>query len=307
LSGDPKVHIDDENPKPEEKPAEETGFSEAFKATAAGEEVEKPEPDADASGDKNEDADKTASEAADDKSAAQPGSPSDPWAGLSPEQEAFFKSLQHSEQSQRGRVAALTRKLQDNPAQSAPAPSKSGKGDDDGQDSDESASDLDKRLKQATEDYPDAVGPLVEVIADIRKEIGKLSNRVEPIADENDTAMLTKAYADLETAHPDYRQYVGDKNFDAWVADQPANIQQMANSMDAREVSLTLTLFKAERQAAMAGSDAGHKPNNDANEKKRERQLDGSKHVPNKGAPAAAGVPNDYSSAFKARASELQS
>lgn len=286
----------DPEPKPDAEPAEESAFGDAFAARAAGEEVEAEDPSPE--GDKPADAEQASEEAA--PAASPNGSTFDPFAGMSPEQKAHWQRLQHSEQSQRGRVAALTKKMQSQPAQHAPAASAADGDDDKGKDA--NAADLEAKLKAAADEYPDAVGPLVEVIADIRKQIEGISSTVAPISEAQDEAAMTEAFKQLEKAHPDYREIANDPNWEAWVADQPANIQALAESFDPREVSLTITLFKTERQAEVSPGNGQNDPTPNATEEKRKRQLDGGKDVPSKGIPAAGGVPNDFGAAFKARA-----
>lgn len=288
----------DPEPKPEETSAEEqTDFADAFASRTTEDEGENTGDKGEPSQDDTKPADaEPASEAA-APAAAQNGS-DDPFAGMTPEQKSYWSTVLHSERSNRGRVAALTKKVQASPAQTAPAATTETASDDNGSDQ---AADLEAKLKTAAEEYPDAVGPLVEVIADIRKSIAGLNQSVAPIVEDQDSAAMAKAYADLEKAHPDYRAVAADPNWHAWIADQPEKVQQLAESYDPREVSLTIALFKTERQAAVLPGE-GEDPTLNATEEKRKRQLDGGKDVSSKNIPAAAGVPDDFGAAFNARA-----
>jgi hypothetical protein len=237
----------------------------------------------------------------------------DPWEGLNPEQKSYFERLQASERSQRGRVGALTKKLQMADRTRAPEPAPKEQPTEQGADTKDSTSeeasvsDLDKRLQATVDEYGDVVGPIAEILKDVRAEIASLKDTASKVEVEADAQELTKAYTELEKVHPDFAEIAEDTNFAAWVNDQPQQVVALANSFDPREVSLALTLFKTERSAAMAsqtgqGGDQGDKGST-ATDTKRQRQLEGSRSVPSRSQPSAAGVPNDFSSAFKARAS----
>lgn len=318
---------DQQEPNPAGQPGEEQaqdGFGAAFaeRASDPGKQEAAAEPQKDggeAQPSKDEPADKAGSAEAPAAAAAEEGTsgtavkPADPWEGLTPEQKSYFERLQASERSNRGRVGALTKKLQSTATTKAPSPAPEAKpakqdAEPEGSESGEAtASDLDKRLQAAVEEYGEVVGPLADVVKEIRAEIDGIKASVSKVEVDADAQELTKAYADLEKVHPDFAAVAEDKNFSAWLGDQPSKVVDLANSFDPREVSLVLTLFKTERSAALAsqtgqeGEDKGDKGST-ATDTKRQRQLEGSRQVPGKGQPSAAGVPNDFSSAFKARA-----
>jgi hypothetical protein len=289
--------FNDPEPKPEEAPAEvHDSFADAFAARAAGEEVETEAKPSEEEG-KTADAE-PASVAATEQVAAKDGSNFDPFAGMNPEQKAHWEKIQHSDQSQRGRVAALTRKMQNGTAQPAPSPAAqtatnagTGKANE--------SDDLDAKMNAAAEEYPDAVGPFVEIINAMKSQIADLSTKVQPITDDRSEAELTSAYQTLEAAHPDFRQIAADPSWNAWIEDQPEAIQTLANSYDPSHVAKTIDLFKLERKQATAPAV------DTATEEKRKRQLEGQKDVSSKGVPAASGVPNDFEAAFKARAKAI--
>ena len=111
-----------------------------------------------------------------------------------------------------------------------------------------------------------------------------------------------------EQLHPDWRTVAQSPDFAGWLQIQPDNIQRLASSWDARETSVVLTLFKAERAEA-----TGQKPQQEAPAKeeqqqakpdaatgvKRSQQLDGGRDVRSRPAPAASGPPEDFDAAFK--------
>lgn len=259
-----------------------------------------------------------------DQNASGTAEQADPWADLTPEQmrqrltesEAERARLQASERSQRGRVGALTKKVTRLEA-AAKAPVQQQTGEEGGGEAE--PSDLEKRLQAVAGEYPDVVGPVAEALKLVQDQVSSLTKGQtkapaatdggEAAGDDDLEADTQKIAAELETlekAHPDFQQVAADPNFAAWLKDQPDEYTQLVNTFDGKKVGSVLTLYKAERSAATAsqsgdGSEPG-KQESTATDDRRKRQLDGNRQVRGSSQPAAAGVPKDFSSAFKARA-----
>ncbi len=258
-------------------------------------------------------------EAATDTSGA-PQKAFDPWEGLSSEQRSHFERMQASDRSNRGRVGALTKKLNSLTHQTQQPLEKKGEEAEGGNDKAASADDIEARLDQVATDYSDVNGPVVEEIKRLRQEIGSLKASANRNEVEADAEKLTEAYEALEEKHSDFVDFAppGDdgtppgKQFEAfagWLVEQPDNIKLLANSFDPKEVSLALTLFKTESGLVteQPGDRGGEGKGSTATEDKRQRQLSGNRDAkPKGGAPAATGVPNEFGSAFKARASQIE-
>ncbi len=234
----------------------------------------------------------------------------DPWTGLTPEQKSYFERVQNSERSQRGRVGALTKKLNTIEApRAAQAPQAKPEGEQATEGDGDDVSDLDKRLQSVTDEYGDVVGPIVEALKEVRGQIDKIGKTATTKAEvDADAAEITASLGLLEKVHPDLKDHGPGSDFDKWLTEQPEKVIGLANSYDPREVSLALTLFKTERSAAIAsqtgeGGDKGQQGST-ATVDKRARQLEGSRAVTNRGAPVAAQVPNEFSAAWKARAQQ---
>lgn len=242
----------------------------------------------------------------------------DPLDELTPEQlrqrlrdtEAERSRLQQSDRSQRGRLGALTRKYNELEAK-LKAPKEAPKAGEEGASSEGGNADEDAEYRRTVEEYNDVVGPMAKKLEELQAKIDKIEQPASTASEiDKDAEELTKAIEDLEREHPDLAQHGPGSDFDKWLADQPEKIASLANSFDPAEVSLVLSKFKLERSAAIAsqsgeGGEEKGKQESTATDDKRKRQLEGSRQVPGKGQPAAAGVPNDFSSAFKAR-SEAQ-
>lgn len=232
----------------------------------------------------------------------------DPWAGMTPEQKSHFERIAASERSQRGRVGALTKKLS---SYAAPATREAAPQGQDGeaeqQSGDGQAPDLGARLKQVAEEYGDVNGPVVEAIESMRTELAGLKASATRHEVDADAQRMTEAYTQLEAAHPDASSY-GEHNpqFMAWYNEQPDGVKALAGSFDPRETSLALTLFKTEHGLAQAAGGQSGQTGSTAQGDRRARQLEGSRAVSSSGVPVAAGVPNDFSSGFHARAASAQ-
>lgn len=234
----------------------------------------------------------------------------DPYAGLTPEQRSHFQRLELQDKSNRGRISALQRKLIGSTAtapRAAPNNVEADGATEAGEGNEAKVSDLEKRLQESVTEYGEVLGPVAEILADVRAEIASMKGTVSAVQEELSAAEEAEAYEELASAHPDYNDTALITNFEAWLGSQPKQIVELANSFDPREVSLSLTLFKTERSAAIAsqtgeGGDQQGQQASTATDTRRARQLEGNRSIPNRGAPAAAGTPNDFSSAFAARA-----
>lgn len=297
--------------QPEDTPAaEDTGFSEAFAAGAAGERP-KPEESEPSDSPTDEGAAKAPSEEQagqddGDKPDPKPADAEeerkfDPFAGLSPEQLEHFKRLEQSDRSQRGRVSALTLKLREAATSMSPKP----KTAEDAEAQAKELEELEQEVAKAAEEYPEAAGPLAKKLQRVMDRVDAVAAKVDPIIENQSKAELAAAYEVLAEAHPDYAEVAKSNEFLEWAEVQSPAVQALVTSIDPDDVSTALTKFKAAtgkttQQPPESKDEGGGKSEQDA---KRERQLDGARDVPAKGPGAAAGTPNDFSAAFQERAS----
>lgn len=278
------------NPAGGMPPEQESGFGDAFAERAGGTN----EPEAGEPAAKEEVAAANAEEAKEPADNDQGKKEFDPWDGLSEQQKAHFETLRHSESTYRGRASALQRQI--NEARAAqPAPKDQAKDAEDGKPS------RAERLKQAAEEYPDAVGPLVEAIADLTERMEASQPKAPQQGAEPEPEVLEREYQALEAKHPDYRQIGSDPSYANWVGTKSEAIKALATSYSADDVASVITLFKAERQASQATP--AHAAQTDTQAQKRQRQLEGSRAVTSRGAPASSGPSaDDFNAAFNAKA-----
>ena len=230
----------------------------------------------------------------------------DPWANAPPELIAERDRLQkerdeaeHRAKSDASRVAALSRKLQQlsmAPPSATPAPSA---------EPTEAQKALDDKIKKLREDYGDIADPLVELIEAQKAELDSVRTTLHGLNAAQQAQVIAQEEQALEARHPDWRNIAQSPDFSSWLQIQPENIQRLANSWDARETSVVLTLFKAENvEAGGQRQEASEPPAptpkaNAATDARRSQQLEGGRDVRSKPAPVASGPPEDFEAAFQ--------
>lgn len=229
------------------------------------------------------------------KAAAEGASGFDPFAGMTDEQRSHWERVAASDRSQRGRVSALTRKLQ---ARESATPVVEVEAADEADDQKPDA------LAALREEYGDVVGPVIDEIEALRKKVSGMEASATREKEEQDTELLAAQYAQLEEEHPDWQAVAQSPEFQEWFTNQPANIQAVVNSNDAREVAIGLNLYKTElglAEKVASGQTNDTSGTDGANGGRRRRQLEGSTHVEKRGV-ASSGVPDDFGAAFTERA-----
>lgn len=304
---DPNEEKDEENPEQPDGngPGEDEPSSPAEddKSKAADEGEDKTEEAASGEADKEPHGEKPSGEQA----------PDDEWAALPPEVKEKVLQLQrekeeavHRAASDANRVAALRRQLHQaklaSPHGAKPSDEKPT----------EAQKALDGKIKQLREDYGDIAEPLLELIEHQRNELTTVHAQLDGLSEAQQAQVIAAETQALQARHPDWRSVAQSPDFAGWLEVQPDNIQRLAGSWDARETSVVLTLFKAERMQATGQQqqrqeqDKKADPAEKAAEKKpdaatgarRSQQLDGGRDVRSRPAPAASGPPEDFDSAF---------
>ena len=224
----------------------------------------------------------------------------DPYAGLTPAQDEHFRRLEQSERSQRGRVGALTQKINRVTAATVPQQNTQASQSEPA-DQGPSMEDLMAQVAKAAEEYPDAVGPLKDVIEQMGQQVNRISEQIQPMTAREQEQALVQAYDTLAGDHPDYAEIGQSQEFHSWFAEQPEGVKALANSLDPKEVSLALTVFKAETGRITADPQQPQQSAQHDTAARRERQLEGARDVSSRGAPVSSGTPNDFDAAFDSR------
>ena len=233
----------------------------------------------------------------------------DPWAQVPEELKAEYAKVQkerdealHKAKSDANRVAALSRRLQE---LSVAKPSADKAPDQ----PTEAQKALDEKIAQLREDYGDIADPLIELIENQRKELEGVRTVITGLNEAQQAQVIQAETQALEARHPDWREIAQSPDFAGWLQIQPPNIKSLAESWDARETSVVLTLFKTEAGVATGQkTEAEPKEQSEAEPKskadaatgvRRSQQLDGGRDVRSRPAPAASEPPDDFEAAFK--------
>lgn len=256
--------------------------------------------------------------ATDDRSAdaADPGQTqgNDLWASATPEQKAAFEAaqtqlrkLEQAERSNRGRLSAMQRQLNDFTAGRDPSPpaarkAADGQGNDGKADGGFLASDKWKRFEG---EYPEVAGPLGELIGDLQSQLKRQDTQLSAIGNERREDALDEQEELLLEAHPDWEQVTEKPEFGPWLVDQPRHIREAAlrngdGVVDAEEAADVLSRFKSYLKEQSDGSgqepagdgagadtDTGTDPGNGKPQLsgKRQRQLESASGARSRGRP----------------------
>lgn len=267
----------------------------------------------------DDDSSSTAQRQPDDKSGADGKTPSGNddqiWANATQEQRAAFDAaqselarLKHAERSNRGRISALQRQLQDVTRQSgrqSPAGASGGQAAPGGA----AGSDFFKGSKwsEFRSEYPEIAGPLEGVIGDLRSQNTRLEKELSAIGDERRQSALDEQEGLLVGEHPDWEDLLTVENgFPEWLESQPRHIQEAAarngkEIVDASEAADVVGRFKEFVQAKKGGdSSAGNRNgagNGAGNQSRlsgrRARQLESASSARANGPGVASGIAED--------------
>lgn len=194
-----------------------------------------------------------------------------------------MERLQHQLSSEQGRTAKQRReieRLQSQIAKAETTPS------DQGSNTSDSREELEQRLNQAKEDYPDVIGPLADMIKSMESRFDELSTRdIQDLQAKRDT--LDELAAEEEgrflEEHPDGFDVVTENRevFNQWIEDQPKQLRDIfkANTdliVDGTGAALLVSRFKQSLLDAGADPSPAHQEKSRLNAR-RQKQLDGAR------------------------------
>ncbi|MFH7526478.1 hypothetical protein AB2J22_13505 [Aeromonas sp. A5] len=197
----------------------------------------------------------------------------DLFADATPEQRAYLQSLiadrdreAQAARSANGRYAATVRQLAEKERQfdeqisSIQQADKQG----DGQEANRQLDALESRIAAMREDYPDIADHMQGVADALRDGLrSEISQVKEPVAQLHEQAkvrqheeLIAIETDELVRRHPDAEKVVVSQEFQAWIAQQPASVQNIANSDSAADADVVLTLYKSTQLQAQAQRNA---------------------------------------------------
>lgn len=202
---------------------------------------------------------------------AAPGD--DLFADATPEQRAYLQSLiadrdreAQAARSANGRYAATARQLAEKERQfneqisSIQQADKQG----DGTEANRQLDALESRIAAMREDYPD-IADHMQGVADalrdgLRSEISQVKEPVNQLREQakerQHEELITIETDELIRRHPDAETVVVSQEFQAWIAQQPVSVQNIANSDSAADADVVLTLYKSTQLQAQAQRNA---------------------------------------------------
>jgi len=213
--------------------------------------------------------------------------------------------LRHSDASQRGRIGAYQRQLNEHQRkalepEAAKPPAQESKAQDDDQQrqgmADSAGVDDWKEFK---EDFPDMARAFESRLkadqqtqAQLRQDIAELRSTVQPIQEQAHQQQLQSEYVRLESRHTDWREVVNAPEFDSWLNTQNPSIQALKESDSADDASALLDFYKATNAA---GDEDSRAPKHD----KRQARLANAQTVSRRGAATRGGAPEEFDAAFE--------
>jgi len=233
--------------------------------------------------------------------------PTDIWADAPEALKAAFeaeaaraKAAEHRLASDNGRVAALTRQLDElrrQPAAGGQQQTETPPGLEDLLASDE--------VKAFETEYPDVAKPILNLLKAQQTQLDQLQGTAATVEQDRQKVFLNEQLGLYEQDHPDWRQYSSDERWSAWLPTQPRHIREAFNRnvqhiVDAAEASDVLTRFKQHIGAATPAPTSPPPPpaTPTPTDAKRQKQLDASADVRTRQPSTASGPPDEFGAAF---------
>lgn len=218
--------------------------------------------------------------------------------------EAENQKLKHSEASQRGRLGAYQRQINQLQSQLQQTQNTSGSQpkseDQQRQEAADAAGVKDWEALKA--DFPEVAKALDARLeadakqreadrqrqAQLEQQIVQLQSAVQPIQQQAQDQYLQTQVDALSARHPDWREVVSAPAFAEWLDQQPESLRRLTNSNDAAEAAALMDLYKSQTGQGADSNSAD----------KRQERLASAQTVSRRGAAPKGGVPDDFEAAF---------
>lgn len=260
----------------------------------------------------------------DDQQGEGQAGPSDE--GMTPRERELHEQLErlrHSEASQRGRLGAYQRQInelqrqmqerqgggQQSTASAQPSQQPSHGGQDAASD-DQQRQDMAESMgleswEEFKADFPDmarAVDARLEQdrqkSAQLERELAELRSTVQPIQQQAQEQHRMAQEDALAARHPDWQKVVAAPEFAEWLNQQPDSLQRLTDSEDAAEAAALLDMYRA--QTGNAGPADSHNGTPD----KRQQRLAAAQAPQRRGRARPSQAPDDFDAAFDYYASK---
>ena len=204
------------------------------------------------------------------------------------------QSWQHRYQSDLGRQNALQRKIQQLEQENQQLQKKSrqpaaGEGSEEAPEGSGMSDDEWKALK---EDFPEIAKGVEQQMGAMQRQyeerIGQLEQQLSPIQAQAQEQALRAQEQALKAQHPDWRETINTPDFQAWLNAQPPKVQELTASDEAADAAFLLQSYKLSQGGGNAPSQG-----NSGLQKRRQRQLQSARTVPNRGGRQRSAIPDD--------------
>lgn len=243
----------------------------------------------------------------DDPQDGEQGNEPDDVAAKLKELEQENERLRHSDASQRGRLGAYQRRINDLERKqqelnnAAPANPDGEAKSDEQQRQDMAESMGVEDWDEFKEDFPDMARAFEARLkqdqqkqAQLEQQIEELKSAVQPIQQQAHEQQLQSEYARLESRHSDWHEVVNAPEFQSWLQSQNPSIQALAGSDSADDASALLDFYKGANPGA--GDDTSSRAQQ---HDKRQSRLANAQTVSRRGAGQRSGAPDDFDAAFE--------
>jgi len=216
--------------------------------------------------------------------------------------EAENQKLKHSEASQRGRLGAYQRQINQLHSQLQQVQSTAGESKSEDQKRQDAADAAGvKDWESLKEDFPEVANALDARLqteakqreedrqrqAQLEQQIAQLQSAVQPIQQQAQDQYLKSQVDALSARHPDWQEVVAAPAFAEWLNQQPESLRRLTESNDAAEAAALMDLYKS--QAKGAGGNSADK---------RQERLASAQTVSRRGTSPRGGAPDDFEAAF---------
>lgn len=231
----------------------------------------------------------------------------DVWADAKPEQKAAYEAavqdlerLKHADQSNRGRISAMQRQINNLQKGTAQAATSVAANERQQQRVDGFLDSEDWKAFAA--EYPEVAKPMGSMIGSMQAQMVRMRAELDSVGQERRVNAIVRQEEMLDEKHSDWREVTATNEFGDWLKSQPLYVQEAAmrngeEIMDADEAADIVGRFKATRSNGQPTANDSQKSSGTGNDRplsgRRQRQLESARTAPTRKPSLASGIPED--------------
>ena len=187
--------------------------------------------------------------------------------------------LEHADKANRGRVSALTKKLNETREQLKKL---------------QSSQDLDDaptpdEIRALEEDFPEAAKLARAYVSQVKREMAPVYDHLDSNIQSQQEQIQYQELDRVAQRHPDFQEVAASDHFQWWAQNSSPGIQAMYQSSTAEDAVALLDLYK--QQFAQSEQPRGHATSSQP--RSRKADLEAHAELPRKGASRASAEPDD--------------